>query len=440
MPATAVSDMIKRLIQGILRDPAEAEAYSENPTEYLAAHNVADQDLSGLDMRAIVCEAAEEVDLPAPAKALLEDYGKAPSAPPPPAKDPSPDAGRDELLRPVREPASAPDKDPGPDADPGHDEPAKVIEPPPVYPPPAMQPLEIVEQHISYATYVTYQNSQSYESNTNIVQNLIDNSTNIDNSSNVSLDVDGDLTGDVSLINDVTNVNATGDGAVAAGEDIEDSVVNTGSGDAIQTGDIDATDSAVAIGGDATNTQDRSETNVDIDQSVDIDNSFNEDSIVDTEGVAVQIDDSFNDTDNSRTDNSTTDNSTTDNSVDRSIDVDVTLPGGRTAPDPDPDPGYGRGDDDGKRDTNGEGPADGAPQDDPSYADLYEEKYGRPPAADDPQLLEEQGRAQTQTYEPQKVEDPVEELEMKSESPVVEEARTAPETGRETSDDMDMAD
>lgn len=333
---TAVTELLRTLVQGILRDPAEAEAYSQNPAEYLAAHGVVDHDLAEVDMRPIIVEVAKDCDLPEPAMVRIVDYGRGEPSRPPAAQATTMDSG------PPRQAAP----DPAPAAEAAPMAPARTIEAPPVEPPVGMSPLQAIEQHLSYVTYVTY------ESNTSVVQNLIDNRSYIDNRSNVSFEVGGSVYGDIDMTNEVTNTNATGEGAVAAGGDMVGSNVNTGSGDINDVGTINANDSAVAVGGNATNTQDRSVDNSSTDNSVDnstIDNSRN---------TNVEINDSFND------------NSTTDNSVD----VDVNLGRGRSGDRMD-DPGFGRGETGYDREPGGEaydmpGTRDGTPE-------QYDEKYGQ---------------------------------------------------------------
>ncbi len=83
------------------------------------------------------------------------------------------------------------------------------------------QSVEQVVQQLSYVTNVAYSDDHS-------VTTITDNSTDIDESVHVGGNVDGDI--------DVDNVNATGDGSVAAGQN---STVNAATGDGSQ-----------AIGGD----------------------------------------------------------------------------------------------------------------------------------------------------------------------------------------------
>jgi hypothetical protein len=107
--------------------------------------------------------------------------------------------------------------------------------PPP--PPPQRQPgeddLDAAIRQISYVT-----NNYSYTE-------IDDRDNNIDNSTNTSIIADGDVDFDQDIEN--TNTIASGDGAVAAGDDIEDSQVVTGDGN--QTAGDDIEDSQ-NIGGD----------------------------------------------------------------------------------------------------------------------------------------------------------------------------------------------
>lgn len=350
----AATDLLRSIVQRIIGDPAEAQAYSQNPAEYLAAHGVADHDLSDVDIRPLIVEAAASCGLPETTMAKVDAYGK--------GESPAPGYVGDS-------PAPATSPAPGGQASPVA---PPAVAPPPPASPAGMTPLQSVEQHINYVTYVTH------ESNTSIVQNLIDNSTTIDNSSNVSVDVGGNVYGDIDLTNEVANVNATGDGAVAVGDDLKDSNINTGSGDQNVVGTINANESAVAVGGDATNTQDRSidnsdnsvdnSTNVNVEDSfndnstnVNIEDSFKVDNSVDR-SIDVNVQDSFNDS------------STTDNSVDNSIDIDVNL-GRSTDPVRSDDPGFGRGE------TGTGTPSDGSsvPVDyvRDGTPEQIEEKYGR---------------------------------------------------------------
>ena len=152
-------------------------------------------------------------------------------------------------------------------------------------PPPPLDPSlpasEAIQQTVNY-----YVDQSTY---------VDDRDTNIDSSINTQV-----TTGDganIDLDFDNTTTTASGDGAVAAGDDIEDSVVNTGSID----------DSVVAAGDVTGNTI--GDGNVTIGDGNDLDNVAFGDG-----NSTVQ--------DNSMTDNSMTDNSVTDNSVNDSFNVD----------------------------------------------------------------------------------------------------------------------
>lgn len=159
-----------------------------------------------------------------------------------------------------------------------------------------------------------------------------DRDTIVDNSVNQNVDTDG---GDFRQTIESNSVTASGDGAVAAGRDIEDSTVTTGDGnvvgdgndvvsgdgntiafgdgDATSTGDVSADDgSAVSLGGNANGSHDAT-------------NSFNETTTTTTNESS--IDDSFNvdrsqDNDTRLEDNSETHNDTgSHNSVDLGVDA-----------------------------------------------------------------------------------------------------------------------
>ncbi|HLU58728.1 MAG TPA: IniB N-terminal domain-containing protein [Pseudonocardia sp.] len=80
-----------------------------------------------------------------------------------------------------------------------------------------------------------------------ITNNYIDDrDTNIDNSTNLQVDTDG---GDFSADIDVDSTVASGDGAVAAGDDIEDSTITTGDGNVVGDNNISG-DGNTSISGD----------------------------------------------------------------------------------------------------------------------------------------------------------------------------------------------
>ena len=186
----ALKDLVEKLLGG---DRAVAAQFAEDPHGTLAAQGVTDGDLGDADLYQVVSEAAANHGTQVPG------YGGTP-------------------------PAQYP-----------------VSSPPPPHPGPPSTP-EVV-QHLNYVTYATYEGDE------HITQQLInyeDYSTTIDNSTHV--DVDGNFHGDI----DVTNVNAVGDGAVAAGENLATdggqvidgdnsgvALANSGDGAVQNAGDID---------------------------------------------------------------------------------------------------------------------------------------------------------------------------------------------------------
>lgn len=192
MPVDVIAEL-KAMIQNIFSNPDAAMQYASDPNGTLAAQGITDGDLSGVDLYQLVDQCATEAGLPESTKQALQSYGGGSAS------------------------SSAA----------------------------SHQSAQDVVQHLNYVTY------QTYEGDEQITQQLInyqDYSTNIDNS--VEVEVDGDVHGDLEV--ETTNVNATGDGAVAAGDDatgvatgdgaiaagddIEDSQLNTGDG-AVQAGD-----------------------------------------------------------------------------------------------------------------------------------------------------------------------------------------------------------
>ncbi|MEU6700041.1 hypothetical protein [Pseudonocardia sp. NPDC046786] len=158
--------------------------------------------------------------------------------------------------------------------------------------------------------------------------NIDDRDTIVDNSINQNVDTGG---GNFRQDIETNSVTASGDGAVAAGRDIEDSVITTGdgnivgddnnvvqgdgnttafgTGNATSVGDIKADNgSAVSIGGSASGSNDTT-------------GSFNETTTTNT--VETTFDDSFNVDASQDNDTSFTDNSTTENHVGSHNTVDV---------------------------------------------------------------------------------------------------------------------
>lgn len=201
--AVDVYQSLKDLIDSILSDPEVAQKYAEDPYGTLAEQGITDGDLSQVDVQQLVGECAAEADLPPSTQQALQSYSE---GAPPPAGSP--------------------------------------VSPPPPAPNPGAQ--EIV-QHLNYVTYATYEGDE------HITQQLInqenyDYSTHIDNS--VDVEVDGDVHGDLDV--ETTNVNATGDGAVAAGDDVENAATGDGSQiiDGDNHGQANTGDGAVQVGRD----------------------------------------------------------------------------------------------------------------------------------------------------------------------------------------------
>jgi hypothetical protein len=177
----ALKELVAKLFGG---DHDFALQFAGDPNGTLAAQGITDADLSQIDMRQLVGEAAGQADLPESTRQVLQSYSSGGSAP-------------------SHYPVSPP-------------------------PPGAPQGAHEVVQHLNYVTYATYEGDET------ITQQLInyeDYSTTIDNS--VEVEVDGDVHGDLDV--ETTNVNATGDGAVAGGEYVE----NAATGDQAQVIDGD---------------------------------------------------------------------------------------------------------------------------------------------------------------------------------------------------------
>lgn len=154
----ALKELVEKLLGG---DRVLAAQYAEDPDGVLAAQGVTGGDLGEVDLYQLVGECAGKAGVQVPG------YGGTPAGQYP------------------------------------------VSSPPPPHPGPPSTP-EVV-QHLNYVTYATFEGDE------HITQQLInyqDYSTNIDNSTHV--DVDGDFHGDV----DIDNVNAVGEGAQAAGENL----------------------------------------------------------------------------------------------------------------------------------------------------------------------------------------------------------------------------
>jgi hypothetical protein len=191
---------LKQFINQLLTNKAFAQEYAEDPHGKLAEQGITDGDLSQVDMYQLISECAAEQELPYSTQQAMQTYSGGGPAP-------------------AHYPVSPP-------------------------PPGAHQSAQEVVQHLNYVTYATYEGDE------HITQQLInqenyDYSTNIDNS--VDVDVDGDFHGDI----ETSNVNATGDGAVAAGRDVENAATGEGSQviDGDNHGQANTGDGAVQAGG-----------------------------------------------------------------------------------------------------------------------------------------------------------------------------------------------
>jgi hypothetical protein len=181
--------------------------------------------------------------------------------------------------------------------------------------------------------------------NTYVTNNWIDDrDTIVDNSINQHIDTDG---GDFRQNIDIDAVTASGDGAVAAGGDIEDSTITTGNGNivgddnqvvdgdgnttAFGSGDANATNvdgdltvddgSAFATGGGAAVDNSDNSVNDSFNETTDASindsgNDFSDNSVSDSGNLDADVDASTNDSFNSTTDNSTNDSGNVDVSVD----------------------------------------------------------------------------------------------------------------------------
>ncbi|MEZ5375991.1 MAG: hypothetical protein R2733_05705 [Acidimicrobiales bacterium] len=195
-----INDVLESIMHKVLGNETEAIMYSEDPHAYLVDHGVNDYDLSSVDLGDTVAGVANELNFsPQVTQTLVEMPAPAPMAVP---------AG-----------ASAPG---GASAAPTshHAAPAPT--------------METIEHTLN--TYV----AQVYETNEYISQNLAE----VDNARHFDLDVEGEVHGDLELTDESVNVSAlgdhsaaaggdqtgvaTGDAAVAAGDDIKNSNIATG--------------------------------------------------------------------------------------------------------------------------------------------------------------------------------------------------------------------
>ena len=186
------SDVIGDLLRKIFSDPAEALAYSENPGDYLVAEGLGDIDLSGIKMGESVAQVANELNLDNDVTTTLIEVSEPVPAGP--------------VLAPLAPQAAA--------AAPAAAAPAAAA---PAAAPAPVTSLEQIQQIVNNYTTVVYEGDET------ITNNLFDNSQTLE------LDFE-DVEGDIELEIDMSAVNANGDGAVAAGDDIVDSNLATGDG------------------------------------------------------------------------------------------------------------------------------------------------------------------------------------------------------------------
>ena len=202
------SDLIGDVLRKIFSDPAEAQAYSEGPGDYLVAEGLGDIELNGLDMGACVVEVANELSLdnsvtetlvavsePVPAGPVLSPLAPpGVSSSPPPSSAPPSGGGA-----PATSVATA----------------AAAASSPAI--PTEITSIEQIQQVVNNYTTVVYEGDET------ITNNLFDNSQTLE------LDFE-DVEGDIDLEIDMEAVNANGAGAVAAGDDIENSNIASGEG------------------------------------------------------------------------------------------------------------------------------------------------------------------------------------------------------------------
>jgi hypothetical protein len=160
---TEATAVLKEFVVNLLSDRDFAARYAEDPNGTLTAQGVTDIDLSAVNVPAVVDDATTEPGVPAEARSALNTYtGSGPGG--------------------------------------GGAPPAQAA---------GNQSVEHVVQHLNYVTYATYEGDET------ITQNLDLNVTSITDNS-FDLDVDGNVFGDI----DASNVSASGDGAVAGGDDV----------------------------------------------------------------------------------------------------------------------------------------------------------------------------------------------------------------------------
>jgi hypothetical protein len=198
-----VTEVIQEFIRNLLTDRTFAAQFAEDPNGMVAAQGITDHDLSSVDMPGAVRAASADPSVSPETRSTMQGYSGGPSSGP-------------------------------------------------------TQGVEQVIQHLNYVTYQTYEGDD-------YITNMIDNSVNV--TGTVLGDVDiNQATGDGSQIIDGDNLGQanTGDGAVVAGGDVEDTVDGSADGSVIKFGEGDASNvsgntleegSAISSGGgDATGT------------------------------------------------------------------------------------------------------------------------------------------------------------------------------------------
>jgi hypothetical protein len=281
---------LDEILDKIFGSHAEALAYSENPTEYLVAEGLGEADMSSLNITQSVEGACSTAGLAPEMAQQVTQVARS--------------GGYSRSASSSSSSASA-----------------AATPPPPT--------LETVQQVISQTVTVVYEGDEV------IIQN-IDNSTNIDNSVTTDIDVAGDLDGEIFVENEVTNVNATGDNAVAVGEDNEGQI-NTGDG-AVQAGG-NVTDTVVGDGNTVIDVEGDAvigDNNQTVQGSEEANVAFGEGDVNDFEGAEFE-NSNVNIGDNNTIDDGDVD--IADSFNDESIDIDVDLGRGSGGGQPSADPG-----------------------------------------------------------------------------------------------------
>lgn len=204
-------------LRSLFADPAEAAKFQANPEQYMADHGVADASYEEINEAAVLaCDAPISISQGATVGGGIHtNVGGSTVGSGAPA--------------PVT--SSAPVPPPAPPV---------VTPPPPPAPPAEMPPHEAAASIVNY--YVTEVHETNYVDDRDTT-NVNETTTNINAGDNAHIDVTND--------NDVTN--ASGDGAVAVGEDAEVEGVATGDGAVAAGDDVNGAatgDGAVAAGED----------------------------------------------------------------------------------------------------------------------------------------------------------------------------------------------